>query len=56
MPAEPRLRLTPDSRYTELTEDGWTLLNKARPTHDEVLDATLSEAERTPELAPLVAV
>ncbi|PTL85458.1 MarR family winged helix-turn-helix transcriptional regulator [Vitiosangium sp. GDMCC 1.1324] len=41
--------------YTELTKDGWALLNKARPTHDEVLESTLSEAEQTPELAPLVA-
>lgn len=42
--------------YTELTNDGLALLNKARPTHDEVLQATLSEAEQTPELSPLVQV
>jgi DNA-binding MarR family transcriptional regulator len=41
--------------YTELTDDGRELLERARPTHDEVLEATLSESEATPELAPLVA-
>jgi DNA-binding MarR family transcriptional regulator len=40
--------------YTELTEDGWTLLNTARSTHDAVLADALARAERTPELAPLV--
>ncbi|WP_326822765.1 MarR family transcriptional regulator [Streptosporangium sp. NBC_01639] len=40
--------------YTELTDQGWTLLTQARPTHDEVLAKTLAEAGRTPELAPLV--
>ncbi|WP_433235252.1 MarR family winged helix-turn-helix transcriptional regulator [Streptosporangium sp. CA-135522] len=40
--------------YTELTDQGWTLLTKARPTHDDVLARALAEAERTPELAPLV--
>lgn len=40
--------------YTELTERGWTLLKKARPTHDDVLAAALAEAEEIPELASLV--
>jgi DNA-binding MarR family transcriptional regulator len=40
--------------YTELTEDGWTLLNTARSTHDAVLADALTQAEQTPELAPLV--
>lgn len=40
--------------YTELTDKGWELLNRARPTYDDVLAGTLAEAERTPELAPLV--
>jgi len=41
--------------YTELTEAGWAQFTAARPTHDAVLEATLADAERTPELAPLVA-
>lgn len=41
--------------YTELTEAGWALLNRARPTHDRVLASALAEAEQLPELAPLVA-
>jgi DNA-binding MarR family transcriptional regulator len=40
--------------YTELTEDGWTLLTTARSTHDAVLADALAQAEQTPELAPLV--
>ncbi|WP_214411805.1 MarR family winged helix-turn-helix transcriptional regulator [Sphaerisporangium fuscum] len=40
--------------YTELTPDGWELLNRARPAHDAVLVKALAEAERIPELAPLV--
>lgn len=40
--------------YTELTPAGSDLLAHARPTHDRVLADALSEAERTPELAPLV--
>ena len=40
--------------YTELTEQGWALLNQTRPTHDEVLATTLAQAENLPELAPLV--
>ncbi|MEO3886109.1 MarR family transcriptional regulator [Nonomuraea sp. B5E05] len=41
--------------YTELTDQGWALLLEARPVHDETLAATLAEAGRLPELAPLVA-
>ncbi|MDA3626943.1 MarR family transcriptional regulator [Saccharopolyspora oryzae] len=40
--------------YTELTDAGRKLLEKARPTHDEVLEKSLAEAAETPELAPLV--
>ncbi|MCI2420261.1 MarR family transcriptional regulator [Saccharopolyspora sp. K220] len=40
--------------YTELTDAGRALLEKARPTHDEALEKALAEAERLPELAPLV--
>ena len=40
--------------YTELTDDGRALLEAARPTHDEVLEKALAEAEQVPELAPLV--
>jgi DNA-binding MarR family transcriptional regulator len=40
--------------YTELTKQGRVLFEQARPTHDEVLEATLTQAEQTPELAPLV--
>ncbi|MEU4777703.1 MarR family transcriptional regulator [Micromonospora sp. NPDC023633] len=40
--------------YTELTEQGWALLNQARPTHDETLATALAQAEELPELAPLV--
>jgi DNA-binding MarR family transcriptional regulator len=41
--------------YSELSENGWALLRQARPTNDRVLEATLAEAEQTPELAPLIA-
>ncbi|PCC51112.1 MarR family winged helix-turn-helix transcriptional regulator [Brevibacterium aurantiacum] len=41
--------------YTELTPAGWKLLDAARPTHDEVLEAALTDARQMPELAPLVA-
>jgi DNA-binding MarR family transcriptional regulator len=41
--------------YSELTDRGHALLDDARRTHDDVLEATLAEAERTPELAPMVA-
>ncbi|RZQ61962.1 MarR family winged helix-turn-helix transcriptional regulator [Amycolatopsis suaedae] len=40
--------------YTEVTDAGKTLLADARPTHDAALSAALGEAERLPELAPLV--
>ncbi|KAA5837228.1 MarR family transcriptional regulator [Saccharopolyspora hirsuta] len=40
--------------YTELTDTGRELLEKARPTHDEVLEKALAEACEAPELAPLV--
>lgn len=40
--------------YTEVTEKGHELLALARPTHDEVLTASLTEAEGVPELKPLV--
>lgn len=49
--------LCPEDRrgiYTELTQSGSALLEAARPTYDDVLQATLSEAEQTPELAPMV--
>jgi len=41
--------------YSELTHDGSELLRRARPTHDRVLEATLTTAGQTPELTPLVA-
>jgi DNA-binding MarR family transcriptional regulator len=40
--------------YTELTDQGWDLLRKARPVHDGTLEAALERADRTPELSPLV--
>ncbi|SMD20694.1 MarR family winged helix-turn-helix transcriptional regulator [Lentzea albidocapillata] len=40
--------------YTEVTEKGQELLALARPTHDEVLSESLSEAGDVPELKPLV--
>jgi DNA-binding MarR family transcriptional regulator len=40
--------------YTELTPLGRDLLERARPTHDSVLEQSLSEAAEVPELAPLV--
>ncbi|GAA0528767.1 MarR family transcriptional regulator [Saccharopolyspora subtropica] len=40
--------------YTELTEAGRALLERARPTYDATLEAALTAAGRTPELAPLV--
>lgn len=50
--------LCPDDRrgiYSELTRNGSALLRRARATHDAVLGSALAEAERVPELAPLVA-
>ena len=40
--------------YTELTPAGVKLLDAARPTHDQVLEQAIRQAEETPELAPLV--
>jgi DNA-binding MarR family transcriptional regulator len=40
--------------YTEVTEAGRALLDRARPTHDATLEAALESARATPELAPLV--
>lgn len=40
--------------YTELTEQGSALLTTARPAHDDVLEGALTQAEQTPELAPLI--
>ena len=40
--------------YTELTSAGRTALKRARPAHDAALEAALTEAENTPELADLV--
>ncbi|MET1074835.1 MAG: MarR family transcriptional regulator [Umezawaea sp.] len=40
--------------YTELTPAGVALLDAARPTHDGALGEALAEAERLPELSPLV--
>ncbi|MFD1829442.1 MarR family winged helix-turn-helix transcriptional regulator [Streptomyces desertarenae] len=41
--------------YTEVTGEGRELLEKARPTNDAALREALHEAEKRPELAPLVA-
>ncbi len=41
--------------YTELTAAGQQLLAQARPTHDRALEASLTDAERLPELESLVA-
>ncbi|MGW0042585.1 MarR family winged helix-turn-helix transcriptional regulator [Rhodococcus sp. NPDC003348] len=41
--------------YTEVTEAGRALLDRARPTHDATLEQALDKACATPELAPLVA-
>lgn len=40
--------------YTELTETGRAAYEKARPTHDRTLEQALADAEKIPELAPLV--
>jgi DNA-binding MarR family transcriptional regulator len=40
--------------YTNVTEDGLKLLERARPTNDAALREALDEAARNPELAPLV--
>ncbi|MEJ8277475.1 MarR family winged helix-turn-helix transcriptional regulator [Pseudonocardia spirodelae] len=41
--------------YSEVTEAGSALLERARPTHNEVLHAELAEAAANPEMAHLVA-
>lgn len=40
--------------YTNVTETGFALLERARPTHDRALAEALEEARRNPEFAPLV--
>ncbi|MEV8338072.1 MarR family transcriptional regulator [Leucobacter sp. NPDC077196] len=40
--------------YTELTETGQELYRRAHPLHDEALERALGQAERRPELAPVV--
>lgn len=40
--------------YTELTEEGQALVERARPVHDAALERVLGEASMLPELAPLV--
>jgi DNA-binding MarR family transcriptional regulator len=49
--------LCPEDRrgiYTQLSEDGSTLLAQASPTFNEVLETAMSQAEENPELAPLI--
>ncbi|SNY62860.1 MarR family winged helix-turn-helix transcriptional regulator [Paractinoplanes atraurantiacus] len=41
--------------YTELTAAGQRLLSEARPTHDRVLEQSLAEAGKIPELESLAA-
>ncbi|ANW19286.1 MarR family winged helix-turn-helix transcriptional regulator [Streptomyces clavuligerus] len=40
--------------YTDVTEDGLTLLDASRPTHDTALRDAFDEAAENPVLAPLV--
>ncbi|MGC0371183.1 MarR family winged helix-turn-helix transcriptional regulator [Microbacterium sp. SLBN-111] len=40
--------------YTELTVAGRSLYERARPVHDEALERVLADAEKQPELAPVV--
>jgi DNA-binding MarR family transcriptional regulator len=40
--------------YTNVTDTGFALLERARPTHDRALAEALEEARRNPEFAPLV--
>ncbi|MER7501209.1 MarR family winged helix-turn-helix transcriptional regulator [Nonomuraea pusilla] len=42
--------------YSEVTQAGRELLDRAGPTHDAVLQEVLAEAAKQPELAPLAAV
>lgn len=41
--------------YTDVTESGLALLERARPTNDAALREALDAAARNPELSPLVA-
>lgn len=40
--------------YTNVTKEGFTLLEAARPTNDAALHEALEEANRDPQLKPLV--
>ncbi|MBC3984084.1 MarR family transcriptional regulator [Streptomyces sp. AC536] len=40
--------------YTDVSDDGRKLLERARPVHDAALREALQEAAKRPELAPLV--
>lgn len=40
--------------YTDVTQEGFALLEAARPTNDAALHEALEEASRDPELKPLV--
>ena len=40
--------------YTELTAAGRSLYERARLVHDEALECVLADAEKQPELAPVV--
>ncbi|WP_404289770.1 MarR family winged helix-turn-helix transcriptional regulator [Glutamicibacter arilaitensis] len=42
--------------YTELTEQGMELFQKAKPVHDATLQRVLTEAADRPELAPVVGI
>jgi DNA-binding MarR family transcriptional regulator len=42
--------------YTELTDAGAELLDRARPGYDATLRAALKDAQSTPELKPLVTI
>ncbi|WP_017622702.1 MarR family winged helix-turn-helix transcriptional regulator [Nocardiopsis chromatogenes] len=49
--------ICPDDRrgiYTAITDQGLGLLGEARPTNEAALEEVLAEAEKNPELAPLV--
>ncbi|MEV0387381.1 MarR family transcriptional regulator [Nonomuraea sp. NPDC050643] len=49
--------ISPDDRrgiYTEVTVEGRAVLERARPVHDAALADALRQAEKLPELAPLV--
>jgi DNA-binding MarR family transcriptional regulator len=40
--------------YSQITEQGRDVLERARPVHDATLKATLDQLREVPELAPLV--